>query len=302
MIVKHWNFFLILLLMVIAGCEHKAAPPDVSQSGVKSYNARGVVRQIADDRHQVTIQHEAIDGYMPAMTMEFAVKDTNQLNGISPADEVTFKLVVGENDSWIENVRFVAHRIENVTNNEFTFHADGTELKLGDALPDYELMTEDGKRIRFSDFRGRALAFTFFFTRCPLPDYCPRMNKNFEQARELIISASNAPTNWQFLSISFDPDFDKPEVLSSYADLYRGGNPDRWLFAAASINTLADLAPRLDLMVMRQGTSISHNMRTVVLDPQGRIYRQFDGNEWTPQQLSNAMLEAARMQTQATPH
>ena len=120
------------------------------------------------------------------------------------------------------------------------------------------------------------------------------MGNNFAKAREIILTSTNSPTNWQFLSISFDPDFDKPAVLTSYANFYRNGNADRWLFAAAPMRALAELAPRLDLMVNREvGGSISHNLRTVVLDPQGRIHRQFDGNEWTPKQLAESLLEAA---------
>jgi protein SCO1/2 len=169
------------------------------------------------------------------------------------------------------------------------------ELKPGDLMPDGELLAENGRHIHFSDFRGRAVAFTFFFTRCPLPNYCPLMNRNFAAAQNLISATPNAPTNWQFLSISFDPGFDTPEILSSYARLYRTGDASRWFFAAASTGVLTNLAPRLDLMIMREGTSISHNLRTVVLDPNGFIFRQLDGNEWTSKELADAVLQAARL-------
>jgi protein SCO1/2 len=298
---KRLNFFFVCLLAVIAVCKIKAEP-DADQTGIKSFNARGVVRQIADDRSKVTIQHEAIAGYMSAMTMEFNVKDTNELNGISPSDEITFKLDVGENDSWIEDVHFVAHRIEDVTNNTFVFHVPSSELKPGDLLPDCEFIAEDGSTVHFSDFRGKAVAFTFFFSRCPLPDYCQRMSKNFSETRQLLLATANAPANWQLLSISFDPEYDSPQMLSSYADFYRGADTNRWLFAAAPTNTLAHLAPQLDLMIMRDGDNImSHNLRTVVLDPQGKISRQLDGNQWTPQQLADAILQAARGQTNSAP-
>jgi len=289
---KYLKFFLVLVLAVLAVCQPQAA---ASETAARTYAARGVVRQIADDRHTATIQHEAIPGYMSAMTMDFSVKNTNELNGISPADQITFNLVVGETDSWIEGVKLVAHRVENVTNNIYVFHAPSVELKSGDPLPDCELVTEDGSHVRFSDFRGRVVAFTFFFTRCPLPDFCPRMNRNFFETRKLIMSSPNAPTNWLLLSISFDSEFDNPKVLSSYAGFYRNNDSNRWLFAAAPTNSLARLTPGLDLMIMRTGGNIlSHNLRTVVLDPQGRIYRQFDGNEWTPQQLAEVMLAATR--------
>jgi protein SCO1/2 len=290
---KHLNYFIVVLLLAIVGCKPKPAAPDAGSAGIKFYYAHGVVRQIATDRHSATIQHNAIAGYMLAMTMEFPVKDTNELNGIAPSDEVTFKLAVGENEDWIEGIRFISHRIENVTNGVVMVHETVPELKTGDLLPDCELADENGGRIRFSDFRGRALAFTFFFTRCPLPDYCPRMSKKFSETRQLLLNTPDAPTNWQFLSISFDPDIDQPEMLASYAKFFRNNNPDRWRFAAASTNAIAQLAPQLDLMVVRDRTGISHNLRTVVLDPQGRIAHQFDGNEWTPQQLATALTEAA---------
>jgi protein SCO1/2 len=155
-------------------------------------------------------------------------------------------------------------------------------------------VAEDGRQIHFSDFRGQAVAFTFFYTRCPLPNYCPLMNRNFSAARDMISSTSGAPTNWEFLSISFDPENDTPQVLTTFGGYYRGENPNHWLFAAVYTNTLATLAPALDLMVVHQGSSISHNLRTVVLDPHGCIFRQFDGNQWTPQELAEALMEAAR--------
>jgi protein SCO1/2 len=297
---KCLNFFCVLLLIFVAGCKPKSTTPNAVEPSVKTYEARGVIRQIAPDQRTATIQHEAIADYMGAMTMDFPVKETNELNGLSPGDEITFKLVVRENDDWIEDARFVSHRVENVTSNVFVFHVASAELKVGDLLPDCEFTDENGNRIHLSDFRGRTLAFTFFFSRCPLPDFCPRMSKDFAETRQLLLNTPNEPTNWQFLSISFDPEFDQPSVLSSYADFFRGGSADRWLFAVAPTNTLAELAPRLDLIIMHDGANISHNLRTVVLDPQGRIARQFDGNEWTPQELADAILETARGQTAAT--
>jgi protein SCO1 len=228
--------------------------------------------------------------------MEFNVRDTNELAGLTVGDTVTFRLTATEETHWIDQIRRIRGKTIGSGDQPVRTNAVKTvELKPGDALPDCELLAEDGRTARFSDFRGRALAFTFFFTRCPLPDYCPRMNGNFGKARDLAASASGGVTNWQFLSISFDPEFDRPDVLTRYANFYRSGSADRWLFCSASTNSLAVLAPRLDLMVRREGGSISHNLRTVVVDPRGRIYRQFDGNEWTPAQLVEALVEAARV-------
>lgn len=270
-----------------------------NEQNAKSYSAHGIVEKISPDLRQVTIHHDAIPGYMMSMTMDFAVKNTNELNGISPNDEITFKLAVGTNESWVENIRFESHRIANSTNNTFVIHESSAELKIGDILPDCEFTSEKGNQFRLSDFRGKAVAFTFFYSRCPLPDYCPRMNQNFSDARNLLLADTNAPPNWQLLCISFDPLFDSPEALTYYANFYRGTNTDQWLYAVASTNTLSKLAPRLDLMIMRDGDNVmSHNLRTVVLDPRGRIFKQLDGNQWTPQELAGAMVQAAHASSQ----
>jgi protein SCO1 len=267
-------------------------------STLKSYSTGGIVEKITSDRHTATINTEKIPDYMDAMTMDYPVPNTNELKGISTGDIIRFTLVVSNDTDWIQAILRTGHSNSETTNNP-TSQMDAsnnvkTELDAGGPLPDGVLTAENGREVHFSDYRGRALAFTFFYTRCPLPNYCPLMNRNFADARKLILSTPDAPTNWEFLSISFDPANDTPAVLANFGDFYRGGNPNQWLFASASTNTLTTLAVALDLMVFREGSTISHNLRTVVLDPQGRIYREFDGNEWTPKDLATAVMQAAR--------
>jgi len=276
---------LLFFLLMFAMAEAKA---------VTTYAVSGTLERIAPDHHQATIHNQMIPGYMDEMTMDFSVHNTNELNGVSPGDKITFTLIVSNNESWIQNIKRTGETEPVAKNAMQTASNASPELKTGDRLPDGTMTAENGRQVQFSDFRGRAVAFTFFYTRCPLPDFCPLMNRNFAAARDLISSAPNAPTNWEFLSISFDPESDTPVMLSNYASLFRGQNPNHWLFTAASINTLATLAPALDLMVFREGNSISHNLRTVVLDPRGRIYHEFDGNQWTARELADAVLAATR--------
>jgi protein SCO1 len=278
-------------LLGLAGCKPQSATP-VAPATNQTYAVRGVIQQIPPDHRHLSIKHEKIPGYMAAMTMDFSVKDTNALAGYAPGDQITFTLVVTETDDWIENLKKTgAHGLTGSPG----WHAVEDSLNVGDALPDYEFTSETGQTVRFSDFRGRAVAFTFFFTSCPLPEYCPRMNRNFSEAQKLLLADTNAPKNWQMLSISFDSSFDAPQVLTSYAKFYRGEDTNGWLFAVASTNTLAGLAPKVDLNFWREGGSISHNLRTVVLDPNAKIFKQFDGNDWTARQLADAISEAARL-------
>jgi protein SCO1 len=274
----------------------QATPLD-STNVMRSFLARGVVRTLGADGQTVVVRHEEIPGFMPKMTMEFNVRNTNELRGLTTGDAITFNVKATEEDSWIENIRRagtndMAPLPPSDPSSASLLHV--AQMKPGDVLPDAELLAEDGRTIRLSEFQGRALAFTFIFTRCPLPDYCPRMNQHFNRARDMLLQQPGGPTNWQFLSISFDPEFDKPGVLTRYAYSYRGKSADRWLFAAAPTNVMASFVSQLDFRFANEGGSFLHNLRTVVLDPKRRVYRQFDGNKWKAEELAQAMVEAAR--------
>jgi protein SCO1/2 len=291
----------VLAITFLTGCDHTPPAPQTPAASTnatdKVFETRGVVRSVPEGGRTLVVRHEEIPDYMPKMTMELNVRDTNEIAALERDDEITFQLVATADTHWIQNIQ----RVGKIAPEEPSTPAPSivmvNELGPGDELADYELMAETGQPLRFSSLRGQAVAFTFIFSRCPLPDYCPRMNNHFAAARDLILTNSSAPTNWQFLSISFDPEFDSPEVLRNYAKFYRHNNPDRWLFANAPQKVLRQLAPELDLMLAREeGGSISHNLRTVVLDPQGRIHKQFDGNLWTAEELANALMEAARVQ------
>lgn len=284
----------VLLGLAWSGCQR--ASPGQEGGGPRAYATRGEVRELASDGRSAVIRHEEIPGFMPRMTMQLSVRDTNELRGLTTGDTITFRLLVDAEEHWIDSVQRVGGSSGPSFRPLFAFPLrDLPELKTGDTLPDLPLLAETGETIRFSRFRGGALAFTFIFTRCPLPEFCPRMMRHFNRARNRLLADPAAPTNWHFLSLSFDPAHDTPETLTRYGRGYRGTSPDRWLLATADPDTLAELAPRLDLMVTVEGGGFSHNLRTVVLDTRGRIHRQFDGNEWTAEELADALVSAARV-------
>jgi protein SCO1/2 len=276
------------------------ANPLDSTNILRSFLARGVIRQLPAEGQTVVISHEDIPGFMPKMTMEFNVRNTNELKSLRPGDAITFRVKATQKESWIENItrggtNDLVSTVAADPPSAALLHV--AQMKPGDVLPDAQLLSEEGHTFKLSEFEGKAVALTFIFTRCPLPDFCPRMNLNFNRARELLLSNPAAPTNWQFLSISFDPGFDKPKVLSRYAYSYRGQNSDGWLFAVAPAAVLEALTLDLDLRFATVGGgSFVHNLRTVVIDPKRRIYRQFDGNKWKPEELAQALAEAAHAQ------
>lgn len=273
------------------------ASPLESTNVLRAFAARGIIREIPADGASLVVKHEEIPGFMPRMTMNFDVRNTNELRGLAVGDTIIFKLKADQNESWIEGIRHagtndLAAIAPADPSSMALLHA--TQLKPGDLLPDAELMSEHGEPIHFSDFRGKAVAFTFIFTRCPLPDYCPRMSKNFSRTREIMVERTDAPSNWQFLCISFDPGFDKPGVLTRYAYSYRGGLTNQWLFASAPTNVLSALASQIDFRFANEAGSFQHNLRTVVLDTQGRVFRNFEGNQWKAEELAEAMVQAAQ--------
>lgn len=273
------------------------ASPLESTNVLRSFAARGIIRDLPAEGKTVVVRHEEIPGFMPKMTMEFDVRDTNELHGLLAGDTIVFQVKANQNESWIEGIRRtgsndVVQAAPADPSSGALLHA--ALLKPGDMMPDAELLAEDGRTVRLSDFEGKAVAFTFIFTRCPLPDYCPRMNNNFSRARELLLVGADAPSNWQFISISFDPEFDKPGVLERYAFSYRGASTNQWLFASASTDVLKALSPQLDFRFANEMGSFQHNLRTVVLDPRRRVARQFEGNKWKAEDLADSIIQAAR--------
>lgn len=264
-------------------------------NNIRSFSTRGVVRAFPPGGKSLLVKHEDIPGYMPRMTMEFDVRNTNELRDLQIGDTITFQVVATEEESWIEHIRRASTNAALPSasvepNAASILHA--SQLKPGQLLPDVELLAENGRTVKLSDFEGQVLAFTFIFTRCPLPNFCPRMNQNFYRAREILLR-EKAVTNWHFLSISFDPDFDNPGVLSRYAWSYRGEDSNRWLFASAATNVVAGMSPLLDFRFANEGGSFQHNLRTVVLDPHRRIVKHFEGNSWTAAELVQTMKDAA---------
>lgn len=257
--------------------------------------AKGVVIQVDSAEKKVTIKHEAIPGYMQGMTMPFDVKDTNELAGLAPGDPVSFRIVISGNEGWIDQLKKTGVRTN--VQPETTVHVvtDVEPLNEGDALPDYHFTNELGRAISTAQFKGQVLAINFLFTRCPYPNFCPLMARDFAAVQQKLLTMPNAPTNWHLLTISFDPDFDTPTVLKQYAAAH-GADPARWTFATGSITDITTMGEQFGLAFWKeQGGIISHNLRTVVIDPFGRVEKVFPGNQWQPDEVVTEMVKAAKL-------
>ncbi|MFO1498052.1 MAG: SCO family protein [Verrucomicrobiota bacterium] len=310
---KHVPLALALLLVgIVAGCREKgnsdasaANNAPASVTNIPSYLVLGVIKSIELDAKTVTIQHEKIPNYMAAMTMPFKVKDTNELQHVQPGDRIAFRLWVAADESWIDKLikappaaSWDGTAPTPETNAPPEREAvrvvrDVDPLNVGDVMPNYTFTNELGRTVSLHDFKGQALAFTFIYTRCPLPDFCPRMSRNFSEVYQRLTSQANAPTNWHLLTISFDPHYDTPGILRAYARAFEA-NPDRWNFLTGAMEDIDAITDQFNLAIMKRGNDWDHKIRTVVIDAAGRVQKIIYGNEWKPEELLDEIIKASK--------
>ena len=238
----------------------------VSPDDTRVFSARGVIEAIDSQAQTVTIQHEAISNYMSAMTMPFKVTSQKDLTGLQRGDQVTFQLHVTADSSWVDGFAKMG---------AVTLPPEQTNSTM--AVPDkkfellhYHFTNELGQAVSLSDFPGQALDITFFYTRCPLPDYCPRLSKNFAEASAKLKAMSNAPTNWHFISVSFDPEYDSPEMLRAYGKSYQY-DPAHWSFLTGPKDKILELASRSGITIQEENGTLNHNFRTLIIDAAGHL-------------------------------
>jgi len=283
----------LLALAVVATAGETTAP--AAGTNQHTYQVKGVVIELKPDGKTVRIKHEEILGYMPAMTMPFEVRDTNELAGLKPGDTVSFRMIVTDDEGWIDQVRKldVAERTGAPTTGAFRLVRDVEFLKEGDLLPEYYFTNELGQAVSTTQFRGQALAITFIFTRCPYPTFCPLMSSNFEQTQQKLLALANGPTNWHLLTLSFDPEYDTPARLRAYAE-QRHYDPKHWSFLTGKLIDITAMTEQFGMFFWRDETGgISHNLRTVVVDARGRVRKIIPENKWTADELVGELVKAA---------
>jgi protein SCO1/2 len=275
------------LIVVLVGFLALSCSKKDQSTDVVTFALRGEVMAIDTARLRIVISHEEIPDYMPAMTMPFKVKDRELLRGLSAGDSVGATLAVSRTESWLESLAPL-RRGESVS----TLSPDQVRLaqvlREGDEVPDVRLVNQDGREIKFSDFRGKSLAVTFIYTRCPLPDFCIRMSNQFARVQKSLKGDGILNGRWHLMSVSFDPKFDRPAVLKRYAAEY-GADFSSWDFvtdgdtAGPVIRRLAD---GLGLEYSEDEGLIDHNLRTVLIDTEGKLVKVITGNEWKPEEVA----------------
>jgi protein SCO1/2 len=254
----------------------------------REFELRGQVLAVDRDRQELTIKHGDIRGFMPAMTMAYKVKNANLLTGRKAGDLVTATLVVKDNSGYLSAVTTTGYAPPAELPPVRTMDV----LDDGDAVPAVTLTDESGHTRSIPDWRGKVLAVTFVYTRCPLPDFCLRMDQNFAAVQRAALADPQLRDRLALLSITLDPQHDTPPVLAEYAR-HAGADPRMWRFATGEPDAITGFARRFGVAVFRADgdpTSLTHNLRTAVIKPDGTLATMLNGNDWTPA----ALLDAAR--------
>jgi len=280
-------------LISCGGASTETSNANAVSPNAKRYPLKGKIVSVDRDKKIASIDHEAIEGSMSAMTMDFPIHADWAWGSLKPGAEISGELVVdntAKEPYFLENIVVISAPDLNAP-------AASTEPKqIGQPAPDFSLTNQDAKKISLKTFEGKALAITFIYAKCPLPEFCIKMSANFRDAERMIKADAALRDKLRLLSISFDPENDTPEKLRAYGITYMGNDPnatfDVWQLAVgpdAEVRKIADFYGLRYEVNPDNKAIIDHSLRTVVISPEGKVTKIFAGNDWTPTQLVDAM-------------
>jgi protein SCO1 len=278
MVCKLGSFLFTAIMLLLCASFMACTKPEE-----KRYELKGKVVNVDKKGGVVSIAHEEIKDYMDAMTMPFQLKNISYLDVMQAGDGVTATLVVTDSRSWLEDVV-----VAQVSVDEESRLAKPFEPNAGDEVPDFPLLNQDGKPIHFAQYKGRALLLTFIYTRCPLPDYCPLMTSHFAEINKALKADAGLYARTHLLSISVDPEYDKPAVLRAYG-LKHNEEKDfaHWELAAGKPEEVKKVAEYFGLTYQTEDNQIIHNLQTALIAPDGKFVKMYRGNDWTPAEIIN---------------
>jgi protein SCO1/2 len=274
--------FSLCLAIAAAACTQK--PPDE-----RIYPLQGQVQSIDAPRKLVILKHEEIKGFMPAMTMPYEVEDPKALETLAPGDLIDSTLVVFSAGARIRNIKKVgtAPLEKPPADAPMPKASSGFELiKPGEAVPDAGFVDQDGKKRRFSSFKGSPILMTFIYTKCPLPTFCPLMDRHFA-AMQKTLKEDPVLKPVHLVTVSFDPAVDTPPVLKQHAKTLNA-DLSRWTFLTGDRDEIDQFAARFGVSVaraMNDPRDITHNLRTVIVTADGKLAKVYTGNDWSPDQV-----------------
>ncbi len=280
-------FLFLTIILFISACQKPKTQANAS-ADAKRYPFKGKVISVDRDGHKAKIEHDAIPGYMEGMTMDFPIHADFVWDVLKPGADIRAELVV---DSAASDPYFLDSLVITSANDPDKQGPpiDNNFAQIGQPVPDFKLTNQDGKPISMKDYKGKALAITFIYAECPLPDYCIKMSTNFSSLVPNLAADQQLKDKVRLLSISFDPVNDTPEKLKLYGGAYlgQGVKPDFTIWQLAvgkdtEVRKIADFFGLRYEVDASDKTQINHSLRTAVIGPDGKVIKIYAGNEWTP--------------------
>lgn len=244
--------------------------------------ARGLVLKVDRDSSTVTVSHEDIPGYMDAMVMPFAVRDRSQLAEVRPGDRIAFRLNVKDEQSWIDKLQMLSAAPVDVGLTQTP--AVSTLVPPGGEVPDFTLTNQDGQPVSLSSLRGKVVAVTFIYTRCPLPDYCPRMITNLQAIERRF--PERVGKDLALAAVTFDPQYDTVTRMKEYAQFFKA-DKSGWQFLTGSVDDVSRVAGMFGVEFWPEEGLITHTLQTAVVDKEGKLVASVEGKDYSPKQLAD---------------
>jgi len=279
----------IIALTLAAGLAAACGRTD----NARTYQLTGQMLVVKPETNEVLVKHDDIPGFMPAMTMSYTVKDAALIRERVAGDLISATLVVAPEGAFLSAISKTGFApLPEDARTTIPAAANVHLLQAGDRVPETKLTDQDGRSISLTDFKGSALAVTFIYTRCPLAQFCPLIDRRFAEVQKLAAGDPALAGKVRLVSISFDPQFDRAETLRAHARKLEA-DPAVWRFATADQPVVDRLAAEFGVNVIREkdGT-ITHNLRTAIVAPTGHVTSIVDNNAWTADELVTAVKNA----------
>jgi protein SCO1/2 len=289
-VIRRILVFTVLAVLSLTACRSgkEIAAGSASSSSFKIYKLRGKVLSADASRGEVTVNHDAIPGFMEAMTMPYKLKDANIASELHSGDVITADVLVSQDadaEVLLDHIVVVAQAKPDYKPSVL-YHVPTK----GDPVPDFKMRNQDGRSIRLSQFRGKSLLVTFIYTRCPLPNFCPLVTHNFAVIEKQLAASPQLRGKTHLLCVSFDTDHDTPARLRAYGATYIGSESknafESWDFAVPEKPDLLEMAKFFDVGITNEADqTITHTLSTTLIGPDGKVIRFYPGNDWTPEQV-----------------
>src|ERR1700691_239968 len=262
--------------------------------GAQEHTAQGIVTGLDTSKQSLVVSCDAIPGYMSGMEMSFAVRDANMLKTMRPGMAVRFTMVEENHVLYADHLQvstaadFGAEQMQAGGQTALEAALDpaaaGNIVQPGNPVPDFVLTDQAGKAIHLSDLRGKVVVLTFGYSRCPFPEYCYRLSNNLGAVEKRF--RARAGRDLALITIAIDPEHDQGTVLSEYAAVFHA-DPADWHFLTGPLPVVRQVAGMFGMNFWRNEGLLTHSLHTAVLDRDGNLVANIEGNHFTARQLGD---------------